>query len=169
MFSRSTGVFKHTVGDPRSYPKDKTNISNATGAEILLGTNGDDYGNFVGVGIGNNVTEEGISVSQGKSRTLENKLSVKFSAVGGAGGFYVGGSAGLGYTYSNTRSTEETEMYSGSTPGLPREGRPIHINGASLPILMISCRERHQRCMAISYLCQPVGAIILRLLRKILE
>lgn len=159
VFPQLTGVFKHTVGDPRSYPKDKTNISNATGAEILLGTNGDDYGNFVGVGIGNNVTEEGISVSQGKSRTLENKLSVKFSAVGGAGGFYVGGSAGLGYTYSNTRSTEETEMYSGSTPGLP-EGREAYTYKWSLVAYPydLAAGSATQRCMAISYLCQPVGA-----------
>lgn len=154
-----TGVFKHTVGDPRSYPKDKTSISNVTGAEILMGNSGDDYGNFVGVGIGNNVTEEGISVSQGQSRTLENKLSVKFTAFGGAGGFYVGGSAGLGYTYSNTKSTEETEMYSGSTPGLP-EGREVYTYKWSLVAYPydLTAGSATQRCMAISYMCQPVGA-----------
>lgn len=154
-----TGVFKHTVGDPRSYPKDKTNISNVPGAEILTGTNGDDYGNFVGVGIGNNVTEEGISISQGKSRTLENKLSVKFSAFGGAGGLYVGGSAGLGYTYGNTKSTEETEMYSGSTPGLP-EGREAYTYKWSLVAYPydLTAGSATQRCMVIGYLCQPVGA-----------
>ena len=114
-------VFSHKVGDPRTYPSSVSGLSNVEGAEVQLGMSGDDYGNFVGVGIGNNVTEQGISVTQGKSRTLENKFEVKFTMTGGGGGFYIGGSGALVYTYSSTKSSEESTVYSGWVAGLPED------------------------------------------------
>lgn len=152
-------VFKHTIGDPRTYPRNRTGLSNIEGAEVLLGMSGDDYGNFSGVGIGNNVTEQSISITQGKSRTLENKLEVKFTMTGGGGGFYIGGSAALGYTYSNTKSSEETVMYSGSVAGLPenREAYTYKWCMTAYPY-DLAVGSSTQRCMVIGYLCQPVGA-----------
>jgi len=153
------GVFSHKVGDPRTYPSSKTGLSNVKDAEVLLGISGDDYGNFVGVGIGNNVTEQGISITQGKSRTLENNLEVKFTMTAGAGGVYVGGGAALGYTYSSTKSAEETTMYSGSVAGLPeeREAYSYKWSLAAYPY-DLKAGSSTQRCMVIGYLCQPVGA-----------
>jgi hypothetical protein len=152
-------VFKHTVGDPRTYPTSSTSLSNVTGAAVQLGTNGDDYGSFVGVGIGNNVTEEEIDITQGQSRTLENTLEVKFSVWGGTGGFYVKAGVGLGYTYSSTKSSEETAMYSGSVAGLPegREGYSYKWSMAAYPY-DLTAGDAKQRCMVVNYLCQPVGA-----------
>lgn len=152
-------VFSHRVGDPRTYPSVAAGLSNVEDAEIQLGISGDDYGNFVGVGVGNNVTEQGISITQGKSRTLENKLEVKFTMTAGAGGVYVGGSAALGYTYSSTKSNEETTMYSGSVSGLPedRESYSYKWSLAAYPY-DLTVGDSTQRCMVIGYLCRPVGA-----------
>lgn len=154
-----SGVFKHTIGDPRTYPSAKTSLSNVTGAEVLLGSSGDDYGNFVGVGIGNNVTGEEISIAQGKSRTLDLELTVKFTAKAGAGGAYVGGSRSLGYTYSNTKASEETAMYAGSVAGLPEERGDYSYKWslAAYPY-DLTVGDSKQRCMVVGYLCQPVGA-----------
>lgn len=152
-------VFTHTIGDPRTYPRNRTGLSNIEDAEVLLGMSGDDYGNFSGVGIGNNVTEQSISITQGKSTTLENKLEVKFTMTGGGGGFYIGGSAALGYTYSSTKASEETVMYSGSVAGLPenREAYTYKWCMTAYPY-DLTVGSSTQRCMVIGYLCQPVGA-----------
>jgi alpha-glucosidase len=154
-----SGVFKHTIGDPRTYPSSQANLSNVTGAEILQGTNGDDYGSFVGVGIGNNVTEEEVDITQGQSRALENTLEVNISTWGGAGGFYAKPTVGLGYTFNSTKSSEKTSMYSGSVAGLP-EGREAYSYKWGLTVYPydLTAGDAKQRCVVVNYMCQPVGA-----------
>lgn len=154
----SDKVLDHTVGDPRSYPSSKSKIISNGATDVTLGTNGDDYGNFVGVGIGNSTEEEGISLTTGTSTTYENEFSVKFSFKKTFVVAFVGGSVEVGYNYSKTTSTEDTTMYSGSVASLP-EG----YDGYSFKWCLaaykysLTAGASTQDCVVVSYLCQPTG------------
>ncbi len=149
-------VLNHTVGDPRTYPSNKSAIVSQGGTDVQLGTNGDDYGNFVGVGTGNSTEEEGISLTNGTSRTFENDLSVKFSFKKTFVSAFVGYSADVGYNFSHTTSDEDTTMYSGSVASLP-EGCEGYSFKWSLAAYNFSLKAGAgtQKCVVVSYLCAP--------------
>ncbi len=114
-------VFKHTVGEPFSYPSDKSHItSNVRGCEVLWGApvSGEE---FIGVGTGGCVSreislDESTAESAGFSTGIEIELVSTFANV----------KLGAGYGYNNSNTTTHTEgkghTIGGTVAGLRKIG-----------------------------------------------
>ncbi len=114
-------VFTHTVGEPFSYPSDKSHIkSNVRGCEVLWGApvNGEE---FIGVGTGGNANRE-ITLTQSTSESAGFSIGVDIELVASTAGVKVG--AGYGYNNSNTTTHTEGEGHTigGTVAGLRKIG-----------------------------------------------
>lgn len=111
-------VFTHTVGDPATYPKSTSGISNA---HVY---NGD----WSGVDFGNGSITQEIAMSKETSNSFSNTDSIELKAGGGPGDFVFGVSVGYEHGYGNATVTTEGSSFSGTICNMPIEAEPYGYN-----------------------------------------
>lgn len=104
-------VFKHTVGDPASYPR------STNGYQGAITYSGDPSG--VGFGLGTETQE--ISMSQEEDHSFTNTNTVDIKAGAGAGDFVFGISAGYEHGSSKVTITTSGSSFAGQLYNMPTD------------------------------------------------
>jgi len=152
----SDDVLKHTVGDPRTYPKSMADIPGATGS--LAGND------FISVGRGTaNMAEQSIAVTKGSEKTFDYNLDVTASLEITIFEATAGASLGLGYVRSEVTSNSLSTTSSGNVAGLPVEYMNKNY-GFKWNLVLYNYNlklygsDQTQPCYVVSYLVKPIGS-----------
>jgi hypothetical protein len=150
-------VLRHTVGDPRSYPRTSQGLSNIEGQDVLLaGDNERD--SFIGSGTGNNIVEQSITTSSSSEKSFDYSLNVNVSYNVSLFGASSGVSAGAGYTRNVTVSSSASTVRAGSVASVPSEHSEYSFMWALAAYNYdLPAGDSTQRCTVISYLVKPSG------------
>jgi len=148
----SADVLKHTAGNPRTYPGDNINLSNATGKKTIKGSK------FIDMGSDNSLWRQSIAAGSLSDPSFDTSFMENVSFKASAGGIYVGMDGKSGYNSTVTTSILPSTVFNGSVPNLPQgnENYKFSWNLAAynydLPV-----GNSTQRCTVLAYLVNPIA------------
>ena len=149
-------VLKHTVGDPRSYPRSEAGLSNVPKKDVLVGS--DDKGNsFIGAGSGNVSSELSITETQSKGHAFDYTLSLEVSFSATVFGAKLGTSVETEYSSNVTTTTSKSTTRTGGVAALPDGYENYDFQwGLVAYNYNLTKGNSTQECQVISYMVKPI-------------
>lgn len=142
-------VLNHTVGDPRSY-------SSSSGFSGAMTGDG-----FIGVGIGDGVSQQGISKTSIRTDSFSTDNEVETSFTLTVGSFVLGANQGAGYSDGMSTSVSVSEDFSGSVVNLPEEYKEYNFSWQFIAYKypLAYGDGSYSQCYVLNYLVKPNSTV----------